>query len=61
MADPKDPTDLKTPKDLNQQAPRTTRARPAEPAEISDDDLEKLVGGVARGGQLTSAPATKGP
>jgi hypothetical protein len=47
--DPKDPNDAKDPKELNQQAPRDNQARPGK-AEISDEDLEKLVGGV-HGGQ----------
>jgi hypothetical protein len=42
MSDPKDPKD---PKDLNKQAPTDTKAGP-EKAEISDENLEKLVGGV---------------
>jgi hypothetical protein len=47
MTDPKDPKDQKDPKDpkeLNAQAPPENQARP-EKAEISDEDLEKLVGG----------------
>jgi hypothetical protein len=47
MADPKVPKD---PKDLNQQAPPDNKERPAKD-EITDEDLEKLVGGVSRGGQ----------
>ena len=47
--DPKDPKDLNPPKDLNQQAPPDNQARP-EKAELSDEDLEKLSGGV-NGGQ----------
>ncbi len=50
MADPKDPKDSKDPKDLNKQAPPDNQARP-EPAEIADEDLEKLSGGV-HGGQV---------
>jgi hypothetical protein len=45
MTDPKDPKD---PKDLNQQAPADKEA-PPEKVEISDEDLEKLVGGVVAG------------
>jgi hypothetical protein len=51
MADPKDPKDLnppKDPKDLNKQAPPDNQARPEE-AELTDEDLEKLSGGVIGG------------
>jgi hypothetical protein len=51
MADLKDPKVLKAqkePKDLNQRAPPDNQARP-EKAELSDEDLEKLSGGVTGG------------
>ena len=44
--DPKDPKDSKDPKDLKQQAPPDNQARP-EKAEISDEDLEKISGGLS--------------
>jgi hypothetical protein len=51
MADPNDPKNLndpKDPKDQNKQAPPDNQARP-EKAELTDEDLEKLSGGVTAG------------
>ncbi len=44
MADPKDQTDPKDVKNLNQQAHPDEEA-PSEKAELADKDLEKVVGG----------------
>ena len=46
LKDPKDPNDSKDPKDLNKQAPPDNQARP-EKAELSDEDLEKISGGLS--------------
>jgi hypothetical protein len=48
MTDPKDLKDSKDPKDLNKLAPPDDQARP-EKAELTDEDLEKLSGGVTGG------------
>ncbi len=55
MADPKDPKDPRDPKDLNQQGPPDNQARP-EKDEISDEDLEKLSGGVHAGQAIKVGP-----